>query len=242
VVADGGQLQQALLNLILNGEQAMRKRPVRRLTVGARFDREADAVELFVSDTGHGIDHANLSRVFDPFFTTREVGEGTGLGLSICYGILRDHGGEISVESRVQSGTTFSVRLPARTSNPLASSIDLLVAHPDQSERDFLSAALAGWGYTVVSVSRPEEAVARYSRGRVQLTLIERSLLRASAEAWAALSGRPGAPLILLGRAGSDDEIEHYVRERVHGVLATPFQLRSLRAAVRAIAKEKEYA
>src|SRR4029453_1867004 len=94
VVADGSQLQQALLNLVLNAEQAMRGRPSKRLHVGARFDENAGAVELFVKDTGHGIDRANLSRIFDPFFTTRDVGEGTGLGLSICYGIVRDHGGE----------------------------------------------------------------------------------------------------------------------------------------------------
>jgi nitrogen-specific signal transduction histidine kinase/CheY-like chemotaxis protein len=242
VVADGGQLQQALLNLILNGEQAMRNRPARRLTVGARLDCQSDAVEVFVSDTGHGIDPANLSRIFDPFFTTREVGEGTGLGLSICYGILRDHGGEIAVDSRVQVGTTFSVRLPARTSHSVPRSGDILVAHPDQGERDFLAAALAGWGYTVVSVGRPEEALERYACSRVGLALVERSLLRASGEGWAILGRSPGAPLVLLAPAGNDDEIEGFVRERVHGVLATPFQLRSLRAAVRAIAEEKEYA
>ena len=81
--------------------------------MGARFEPAAAAVELYVADTGHGIDLANLSRIFDPFFTTRDVGEGTGLGLSICYGIVRDHGGQISVESRVQDGTTFSILLPA---------------------------------------------------------------------------------------------------------------------------------
>ena len=65
----------------------MRGRSPKRLRVGTRYDEAAAAVELFVSDTGHGIEAANLSRIFDPFFTTRDVGEGTGLGLSICYGI-----------------------------------------------------------------------------------------------------------------------------------------------------------
>ena len=114
VLADGGQLQQALLNLVLNAEQAMRGRTPRRLRVGARYVDEAAAVELFIGDTGHGISDENLRRIFDPFFTTRDVGEGTGLGLSICYGIVRDHGGQIPVESRVDSGTTFSFLLPAR--------------------------------------------------------------------------------------------------------------------------------
>ena len=90
------------------------RRPLKRLQVGARFDDKASAVELFIKDTGHGIDRANLSRIFDPFFTTRDVGEGTGLGLSICYGIVRDHGGQITVDSAVNAGTTFSLSLPAR--------------------------------------------------------------------------------------------------------------------------------
>ena len=114
VVADASQIQQALLNLILNAEQAMRGRLPKRLIVRARLDDTADAVELSVTDSGHGIDHANLSRIFDPFFTTRDVGEGTGLGLSICYGIVRDHGGQIGVDSKMQVGTTFSILLPAR--------------------------------------------------------------------------------------------------------------------------------
>ena len=70
-------------------------------------------MELRVSDSGHGIENTSLSRIFDPFFTTRDVGEGTGLGLSICYGIVRDHGGQITVESRPHDGTTFTVLLPA---------------------------------------------------------------------------------------------------------------------------------
>ena len=110
MLGDGGQLQQ-VLNLLLNAEQAMRNGPERRIHVGARYVADAGAVELFIADSGHGIPDENLRRIFDPF-TTREVGEGTGLGLSICYGIVRDHGGQITVESRVGQGTTFKVLLP----------------------------------------------------------------------------------------------------------------------------------
>src|SRR5439155_16914889 len=70
VLGDGGQLQQALLNLLLNAEQAMRSRTVRRIRVGARRVVEADAIEAFIADTGHGIPDENLRRIFDPFFTT----------------------------------------------------------------------------------------------------------------------------------------------------------------------------
>jgi hypothetical protein len=65
-----------------------------------------------ISDTGHGIRAEDIEKLFDPFFTTKEVGHGTGLGLAISFGIIKEHGGTISVESEIGKGTTFLVRLP----------------------------------------------------------------------------------------------------------------------------------
>jgi signal transduction histidine kinase len=73
---------------------------------------ETSALCLRVRDTGAGIAPEHLQHVFEPFFTTKDVGEGTGLGLAVAYGIIREHGGWIAVESRVGFGTTFSVFLP----------------------------------------------------------------------------------------------------------------------------------
>ena len=188
VLGDGGQLQQALLNLLLNAEQAMRTRAVRRIRVGARRVPNADAVELFIADTGHGIPEENLRRIFDPFFTTREVGEGTGLGLSICYGIVRDHGGQIAVESRVGQGTTFKVLLPARVHDePLRA----LVAHRDATERDYVAAALTGWGHTVTAAESADEARTRLAAGAVDVALVDHALIAADPDAWrGAFAGR----------------------------------------------------
>jgi signal transduction histidine kinase len=240
VVADGGQLQQALLNLVLNAEQAMRGRALKRLTVGARYDEPAAAVELFVSDSGHGIDGANLSRIFDPFFTTRDVGEGTGLGLSICYGIIRDHGGHIRVESKVQVGTTFSVLVPARVEEAAQAGDDILVAHADQGEREFLMAALAGWGHRAVGALTVGEALERYRRGGLQAVMLDRGLLAADLAGWRAARGADErrVPLILISMAPHDTEIERFGREQASAVLVPPFELRALRSAVRAVAKE----
>jgi two-component system NtrC family sensor kinase len=240
VVADGGQLQQALLNLVLNAEQAMRGRPARRLTVGARFDEAAGAVELFVSDSGHGIDPSNLSRIFDPFFTTRAVGEGTGLGLSICYGIIRDHGGHIRVDSKVQVGTTFSMLLPARIEDPAIAGDEILVAHADQGDREFMTAALAAWGYRAAASATLDEALQRYRRGGLAAVLVDRALLAADLPQWRSVrrAGARRVPLVLLSAAPGDGEVDQFGREEASAVLAPPYELRALRSAVRAVAQE----
>ena len=240
VVADGGQIQQALLNLVLNAEQAMRGRPLRRLTVGARFDDASSAVDLYVADSGHGIDTANLSRIFDPFFTTRDVGEGTGLGLSICYGIIRDHGGDIRVESKVQVGTRFSVLLPAIVEDPAAPPEEILVAHADQGEREFVAAALMGWGHRVAAAATLSEALERYRRGSLQAVLLDRTLLAAGLPEWRQVrrGERVRVPMVLFSTTPHEDSIEQFGREEASAVLVPPLELRALRAAVRAVAKE----
>ena len=237
VVADGSQLQQALLNLVLNAEQAMRGRPLKRLQVGARFDTKASAVELFIKDTGHGIDRANLSRIFDPFFTTRDVGEGTGLGLSICYGIVRDHGGQITVDSAVNAGTTFSLSLPARVDDGRPGD-SILVAHAEQGERDYLAAALAGWGCDVVTAASSTEALDTCRRRHLQAAFVDRGIIAADLPAWRATCSKPGLPLVLVSMSADDGELESFGRDHASAVLAPPFQLRAIRSAVRAIAKE----
>jgi signal transduction histidine kinase len=120
VMADAGQIQQVITNIVLNGIQAMPGGGTLRVRVGsARVKPPADhggpegeyaCVE--VSDEGQGIEEEVLSHMFDPFFTTKQVGEGTGLGLSVAYGIVRDHGGWIAVESEVGSGSSFTIFLP----------------------------------------------------------------------------------------------------------------------------------
>ena len=102
------KLQQVFLNLFLNARDAMPKGGW--LTIVTRADRDGALVE--VADTGSGIPVEQLSRIYDPFFTTKEIGKGTGLGLSITYGIVQEHGGSITCDSQVGQGTRFSIRLP----------------------------------------------------------------------------------------------------------------------------------
>ena len=112
-LGDAGQLQQVLLNLIVNAEQAIQNGKGEG-HIRLRTRRIAgDRIALEVADDGPGIAPAQLSRIFDPFFTTKAAGVGTGLGLSIVYGIVHDHDGEVSVDSREGSGATFTIELPA---------------------------------------------------------------------------------------------------------------------------------
>lgn len=110
------ELQQVVLNLLNNAIDAVNDTSEGgQVRVSTRLLEGGQRVTIAVSDTGHGIARANLSRVFDPFFTTKPVGQGTGLGLSICYGIIKNMGGDISVDSTPGEGTVFSIVLPVPT-------------------------------------------------------------------------------------------------------------------------------
>ncbi len=109
VLVDPAQLQQVFINAITNACQAMPNGGKLILRTG----RIGDIMEIEVSDTGEGISPENLTKVFDPFFTTRKVGKGTGLGLSISYRIVEKHGGHIDVKSEIGKGTSFIIKLPA---------------------------------------------------------------------------------------------------------------------------------
>ena len=117
VWGNGPQLQQMFLNLMINAEQALAAQEGNR-SIALRTVATPDWVRLEVADTGPGVPPEIQAQIFDPFFTTKPVGIGTGLGLSICYGIIRQHGGRITVESRAEKGATFVVQIP-RDTRPL---------------------------------------------------------------------------------------------------------------------------
>jgi signal transduction histidine kinase/nitroreductase len=111
------QINQVFMNLLVNACQAIDSDGT--ITITTR--RAGERVEIAIADTGRGIAPEHLDRIFDPGFTTKDAGVGTGLGLMICYQIIEAHGGEITVESAVGKGTTFTVRLPIRP--PLAMAV-----------------------------------------------------------------------------------------------------------------------
>ncbi len=172
VKADPGQIEQVIMNLAVNARDAMPSGGTLRLET-ANADPEGGGrrrlapsastrcVMLAVSDTGHGMDVETRSRIFEPFFTTKQPGKGTGLGLSTAYGIVKQIGGEIHVESEPGRGTTFRIYLPriggkaeiaAPTRTQAAarrSSETVLVAEDEAAVREIVGRVLRAQGYRV---------------------------------------------------------------------------------------------
>ncbi len=127
------RLGQVFLNLIVNAAQAMPERPVDENEIHARVTTDGDWVVIEVRDNGAGMPDEVRKRIFDPFYTTKPIGEGTGLGLSICHSIVTSMNGTIEVESVPGLGTTFRVRLPSAKGTPRPESLD--PPPPPPSER-----------------------------------------------------------------------------------------------------------
>jgi len=113
IMASTNQMRQVLLNIFKNAKEAMPKGG----TLFVRTSQEDNRVLIHIQDTGIGIPEAIKDKIFDAFFTTKQKVKGVGLGLSVCYGIIRDHGGEIKVKSEEGKGTTFTIGLPIESSN-----------------------------------------------------------------------------------------------------------------------------
>lgn len=105
------RLNQVILNIVVNGAQAMDGRGKFEITSRTRANQDIN--ELIITDTGPGVEESNLEKIFEPFFTTKETGEGTGLGLSVSYAIVKEHKGSIRAQSTPGEGTTFALRFPA---------------------------------------------------------------------------------------------------------------------------------
>jgi CheY-like chemotaxis protein len=162
VRADAGQLEQVILNLAVNARDAMPEGGQLTLATEALTgDDGRDAVRLTIRDTGAGMSEEVRTRMFEPFYTTKDVGRGTGLGLSIVYGIIEQSGGTIRVESAPGHGSSFHITLP-RVDAPLVVPASVaeataprgdetvLVVEDDEDVRDFVQFVLARAGYRVL--------------------------------------------------------------------------------------------
>ncbi len=168
--ADRGQVQQVLVNLVVNACDAITG--AGHVWIRTRSVDAPPRVVLEIADTGAGMSDATAAQIFDPFFTTKEAGRGTGLGLATVYGIVRQHGGQIRVASKLGAGTTFTIELPAVdsrpvrvTAPPVAASLGerrdetILVVEDESAVRSLVRRVLAAQGYHVLAAETPRQAI-----------------------------------------------------------------------------------
>jgi PAS domain S-box-containing protein len=196
VEGDRAQLEQVIMNLVVNAREAMPSggrisleisEAVPDGVLGGRPPRTAASpcVVLTVTDTGVGMDEATRAQIFEPFFTTKAPGRGTGLGLSTVYGIVKQHGGLISVDSSSGNGTTFKVYLPRTAEAPPAPEQDrpvtamprgsekILLVEDDPEVRSLAREVLEKSGYSVLEAALPTTALQIAARSRVDLVLTD---------------------------------------------------------------------
>ncbi|MEW6114315.1 MAG: ATP-binding protein, partial [Thermodesulfobacteriota bacterium] len=196
VNADPAQIEQVLLNLTINARDAMPDGGTLTIeTANVELDQEycethlevspGRYVLLTVSDSGLGIDKQTLARIFEPFFTTKKAGEGTGLGLAMVYGIVKQHGGQITCYSEPGRGTTFRIYLPTletetelsapeQTVSPQGGTETILLVDDEEHIRDLGERILARSGYTVITAANGREALDLYKKyDEISLTILD---------------------------------------------------------------------
>jgi PAS domain S-box-containing protein len=190
VEVDQGQIEQALLNLLVNAWQAMpgggditiRTRNIVQAFYGSDQPSPGKYVKITIEDTGMGIEESLLDRIFEPFFTTKEMGRGTGLGLAMVYSIIKNHGGNIFVKSQPGAGTIFTMYLPASEKElfmeekPIGETVrgqeTILLVDDEEVIRTVTKEILENLGYIVFSAANGHEAVALFKEKFKEIDLV----------------------------------------------------------------------
>jgi PAS domain S-box-containing protein len=261
VSADQSQIEQVIINLTVNARDAMRQGGELRIaTRNVRVEpsgsgvpglQPGDYVNVTVSDTGCGMDKETMARIFEPFFTTKEFGLGTGLGLSTVYGIVKQSGGEIVVESEPGRGATFAIYLPKSdvdqpapvlSSEPQVGTLHgretILVVEDEEALRDATSEYLERLGYKVLTARDGEEALKIATRypGELDLVITDLIMPRLSGRAVRErlLRLRPGVKVIFMS-GYADESGETAIASLDVPLLRKPFLLRDLGRLVRKV-------
>ena len=248
VLADRGQLEQVIINLVVNARDAMPTGGTIRIVTAVNADNGSDGqsrVALLVSDTGAGIPAEIRHRIFEPFFTTKELGKGTGLGLSMVYGIIKQSGGTIDLETEIGKGTTFTIELPASgaTRDLTPATRDLVVPRGDETIllvedepelRELARRTLESFGYNVIAPDHTEDALAISISRNVDLLLTDIVMPVMSGPTIVKRLADVGAhPAVLYMTGYADETLAEYRLEPGAALLRKPFTPSQLARTVR---------
>ena len=264
-MADPTQIHQILMNLGSNAAHAMREKGG-TLEVGlseisldeAGASRHIDLkpgtyLRLTVRDTGHGMTPEVMSRVFEPFFTTKKQGEGVGMGLAVVHGIVKSHGGAISVASELGKGTTFTIYLPRIVGAPQAreepsplfsgGTERILFVDDEDIQVRAMNKLLEHLGYRVVGVSDPRAALELFRRQpeAFDLAIMDQTMpsMAGLELAREILKLRPGLPVILCtGYSESVDEAQA-LASGISAFMLKPFSVTEIAEAIRRVLPAK---
>lgn len=265
VVADAGRIEQVLMNLVVNARDAMPMGGTLSVAVG-EVDVEADGhppglvpgryATLVVDDSGTGMTADTCAHLFEPFYTTKEVGKGTGLGLATAYGFVQQSGGVITVDSQIGEGSTLTVYLPTTDAAPTAPRISassprlpadaemgtVLLVDDNAAVRRVTARMLEGRGYVVIAASDGMDALAKAHRqvGRIDVLLTDMVMphMRGPELALRFLVDRPGTPILYMS-GYADGPGLHTGRDVGLSVVQKPFTPDDLVGALNAALHEQ---
>jgi two-component system cell cycle sensor histidine kinase/response regulator CckA len=260
VQADPGQLQQVIINLVVNARDEMPgggtlSIETANATISAadasRHDSEVHAgsfVTFTIRDTGRGMDEATKERLFEPFFTKKAVGKGTGLGLATVYGIVKQSGGFINVESELGKGAAFTIHLPAvlaQVETPVEEELapepapggveSILLCEDEDMVRRYVATVLGDAGYRVLVASDGHEALKVAADHRIDLLLTDVVMPRISGPE---LAERLGLPVLYMSGYTGDLIEQHELLKPGMAYIQKPFTAGDLKRKVRATLDE----
>jgi PAS domain S-box-containing protein len=255
VIADAHQMEQVFLNVINNAVDAMLEHEQGGTLSVKSFAQDAHVCIEF-RDSGPGI--REPKKVFDPFYTTKGVGKGTGLGLSICYGIVKEHGGDIVALNSPEGGALFRILLPACASAPVEAPAEaprhvpplsgrVLLVDDEEAVLEFEREALAGAGAQVVAVSSGEQAIQRLRQEKFDAVLVDSTMpggwTGMDLYRWVA-ANLPGAEKNIIFTISDirDSETGSFCKQGRVPCIVKPFQVADLIAATRSLLSRSEKA
>ncbi len=266
ILGDPNQIEQVLLNLGTNARDAMPEGG--RITITTR-DRELDEqfcsrnpgstpglfLELVFSDTGHGIDAETIEHIFDPFYTTKEIGQGTGLGLATAYGIVKSHHGYISCESEPGRGATFRIywpvtegevedRAPAEEPREVPGGREtILIVDDEKDVLDIGRAMLKSKGYPVRAALSGEEALEVYGKGDKGIDLVIMDLgmpgMGGQKALQEILSRNPSAKVIIASGYTTDERVQACLKAGAAAFVPKPYRLADMTGTVRKVLDDR---